>query len=295
MSEGTSFVDRLIVGCGYLGKRVAIKWREQGLSVAATTRSAEKAKELENLGLHPIICDVLNRHSLERLPESKVVLQSVAVDRQSGQSLRSVYVDGTINLLDVIQQRANRIFYISSTSVYGQSAGEIVNEKSPCNPTRENAQICLEAEQLIEASGVDSIIFRLSGIYGPNRLLARMNQIKQALPVPGNPDAWLNLIHIEDAVSAIIAAGDSHLSNEIILVSDDCPVRRREYYFSLAKLLQAPPPQFDATRKDPKGERGHGKRCDNTKLHQLLLDTLQYPSIVEGLPDAVQTAERRGR
>ena len=292
MSNGTNFVDRLIVGCGYLGRRVALKWLEQGLSVAVTTRSAKKAREFEKLGLHPIVCDVLHRYSLEHLPESNVVLHSVAVDRQSGQSMHSLYVDGTANLLDVIQQRANRIFYISSTSVYGQSAGEIVNEKSPCNPTRENAQICLEAEGHIRASGINSIIFRLSGIYGPNRLLARMNQIRQALPIPGNPDAWLNLIHIEDAVSAIIAAGDSNLSDEIILVSDDRPIRRREYYSLLADLLQAPPPRFNATQKDPKGERGEGKRCDNSKLHQLLLDTLGYPDITVGLPHAIEMGHR---
>ncbi len=284
-------VDCLVVGCGYLGLRVAKKWLKQGLSVAVTTRSAEKEERFHKLGLQPIICDILDRDSLNRLPKSNIVLHSVAVDRHSGESMRSVYLDGTNNLLNAIQQRCNRCFYISSTSIYGQSAGEIITEQSECRPLRENGQICLEAESLVRASDIDSIILRLAGIYGPDRLIARVNQAKQAIPVPGNPDAWLNLVHIDDCVAAIIAASETDLRNETILVSDDLPVRRREYYSLLAKLLQAPPPIFNANQKDPKGERGQGKRCNNSKLHQLLLKNLQYPSITEGLPNAIDCAD----
>ncbi len=284
-------VDRLVVGCGYLGLRVAKKWFEQGLSVAVTTRSAEKGRLFEKLGLQPIICDILDRDSLNYLPKSKIVLHSVAVDRHSGESMRSVYIDGTNNLLSAIQQRCERCFYISSTSLYGQSAGEIITEQSACKPLRENGQICLETESLVRASDIDSLILRLAGIYGPGRLIARMNQAKQALPIPGNPDAWLNLVHVDDCVAAIVAASETDLRNETILVSDDLPVRRREYYSRLAKRLQAPPPIFNANQKDPKGERGEGKRCNNSKLHQLLLKNLQYPSIIEGLPNAIDCGD----
>jgi len=284
-------VDRLVVGCGYLGLRVAKKWLEQGLCVAVTTRSAEKGRQFEKLGLQPIICDVLDRDSLNRLPKSKIVLHAVAVDRHSGQSMRSVYLDGTNHLLNAIQQRCERCFYISSTSVYGQSAGEIITEQSACKPIRENGQICLEAENLVRASDIDSLILRLAGIYGPGRLIARMNQAKQAIPIPGNPDAWLNLVHIDDCVAAIVAASKIDLRNETILVSDDLPVRRCEYYSLLAKLLQVSQPIFNANQKDPKGGRGEGKRCNNSKLHQLLLKNLQYPSITEGLPNAIDCVD----
>ncbi len=288
MSDTSSHsVDRLILGCGYLGLRVAQKWVEQGLSVAATTRSIQKSEQLKKMGLQPILCDLMKRESLAHLPESKILLHAVAVDRHSRESMRALYIDGTRNLLDAVDQRCERIFYISSTSVYGHSAGETITEESECEPVRENGQICLEAEKIVRESGTDSVVFRLAGIYGPGRLIARIDQAKRSLPVPGNPDAWLNLVHVEDCVAAIDAAGKTDLKNETILVSDDLPVRRREYYQLLAKLLQTAPPVFDATRKDPKGERGDGKRCDNSKLHQLLLSNLRYPSIKEGLPEAI--------
>ena len=283
-----TFVDRLVVGCGYLGLRVALKWLEQGLSVAVTTRSNAKKDQFRRLGLQPVLCDIMKQASLRDLPEAETVLHSIAVDRASGQSMRSVYLDGTKNLLTAIIGRSDRLFHISSTSVYGQSAGEEITEQSECKPLRENGQICLGAENVVRESGIDSIVFRLAGIYGPGRLLARMNQAKQALPIPGNPNAWLNLVHVDDCVAAIITAGEIELRNETILVSDDLPVRRREYYSQLASLMQAPPPRFDATEKDPKGERGDGKRCNNSKLHQLLLKDLQYPDILQGLPDAIR-------
>lgn len=287
MSIKKTSVDRLIVGCGYLGLRVATHWLKQGLNVAVTTRSKEKATHFHKLGLKPIVCDVLEQSTLKQLPESEIILHAVAVDRASGQSMRSVYLEGLQNLLATFEKRCDRYFYISSTSVYGQVAGEEVTEQSLCEPTRKNGQICIEAENLVQASKIDSLIFRLAGIYGPDRLIARRNQAKQALPVPGNPDAWLNLIHVDDCVAAIAAASERNLRNETILVCDDRPVRRREYYSLLAELMHAPRPQFDNELKDPKGERGMGKRCNSTRLHELLLDNLQYPTIAQGLPDAL--------
>ena len=41
----------LIVGCGYLGRRVAARWRAPGRRVLATTRSPQHASELAALGL----------------------------------------------------------------------------------------------------------------------------------------------------------------------------------------------------------------------------------------------------
>ncbi|MBL4884330.1 MAG: SDR family oxidoreductase [Planctomycetaceae bacterium] len=280
-------VDRLIVGCGYLGLRVARRWLEQGLNVVVTTRSQDKAARFQKLGLQPIVCDVLDVASLRQLPESEIVLHAVAVDRASGQSMRSVYLEGLQNLLTIFEGRCHRYFYVSSTGVYGQVAGEEVTEQSVCKPTRENGQICLEAENLVRAAKIDSLIFRLAGIYGPDRLIARINQRKEALPVPGNPDAWLNLVHVADCVAAIVAGSEADLRNETFLVSDDQPIRRREYYSLLAELLQAPPPVFSSELKDPKGERGAGKRCNNSKLHKTLLQGLQYPTIIQGLPDAI--------
>jgi len=285
-SEFKTEVDRLIVGCGYLGSRVAAAWQQQGLSVAATTRSPAKASEFVAKGILPIVCDVLDPETLSRLPTAKVVLHAVGFDRTSQQSMREVYVEGLRNLLAAIPDQS-RLIHISSSSVYGQTEGETVDETSPCEPTRENGQICLEAEQLL-ADRANSVILRLAGIYGPERMLARAEQLEQKTPFAGNPDAWLNLIDVDDAVQAVVGAAAQDLPNTLYLVSDNEPITRRAYYTRLAELLNVPGPVFDASADDPKGDRGLNKRCSNQRLRAELLPELQYPTIEQGLPHALQ-------
>ncbi len=49
-------------------------------------------------------------------------------------------------------------------------------------------------------------ILRLAGIYGPGRLVGRIEGPSRRSKVPqGNADAWLNLIHVDDAVAAVLA------------------------------------------------------------------------------------------
>lgn len=283
-----SHFDCLIVGCGYLGGRVAARWREAGLRVAVSTRSPTRAEQLQAEGYTPFVADVLQPESLAQLPAAQVLLHAVGFDRNSGQSQRAVYVEGFQNLLTALQGRVEKCVHISSTSVYGQNKEEEVDEDSPTKPSRENGKMVLEAEQLLLNADIPGVILRLAGIYGPNRLLARIQQTRTTTPIPGNPDAWLNLIHVDDCVAAVEQAARLSLPRQTILVADDRPLRRREYYTTLAKLLQAPPPVFQPEQPDPKGDRGLGKRCRNARLHQLLLPELHYPSIESGLPAALQ-------
>ncbi len=282
-----SHFDRLIVGCGYLGQQVARRWQEQGLRVAVTTRSAERAAVFAQQQLTPFVCHVLEPESLALLPSADVVLQAVGYDRQSGQSQREVYVTGLTHLLTALSGRYQKFLQISSTSVYGQSDGSFVDETSATKPLRENGEIVLEAEAVVDRLAANWLILRLSGIYGPNRLLARMNQAMTPAPIPGNPEAWLNLIHVKDAAEVIDRAATAKVHNEVILVSDDLPLQRREYYETLARLLQAPAPLFAVEEPDPKGDRGLNKRCLNQKMHQVLQPKLQFPTIATGLPEAL--------
>ena len=66
-------MDKLIVGCGYLGRRVAHLWLAQGHRVFGTTRSERRAAELRQLGVAPVLCDVLDERSLGALPDAQMV------------------------------------------------------------------------------------------------------------------------------------------------------------------------------------------------------------------------------
>lgn len=279
--------SKLIIGCGYLGRRVAQRWIAGGETVYALTRSHENARQFESLGIRPILGDVLDRASLRALPRTESVLYAVGFDRRAGQSRREVYVDGLENVLAVTTAGANRFIYVSSTSVYGQNTGEWVDERSECRPETPNGQVCLEAEQRLRREFPPAMIVRLAGLYGPQRLVARIDQLHAGAPLTGNPDAWLNLIHVDDAADALIACEQLGQAGSIYLGCDDRPVPRKEYFARLAELIGAPPPRFDDRPSDPGERLQSNKRCCNRRLHEELRMELCYPTIVEGLPAAL--------
>jgi len=277
--------SRLIIGCGYLGRRAARRWVAQGDLVFALTRSEANAADLRAVGVTPLLGDVLDPASLRSLPKTDMMLYAVGLDRKSGRSQQEVYVDGLGSVLSALSASRPRIIYISSTSVYGQSAGEWVDEASECNPISPGGKVCLAAEELLRREAPEAQILRLAGIYGPGRLIARIDQLRSGSPLSGNPEAWLNLIHVEDAVSTVIAADRRGPAGSTWLVSDDRPSLRREYYDLLAWLVGAPAPRF-ADSASP-ADRELNKRCRNRRLREALHVELRFPSIALGLPDAV--------
>lgn len=294
MTDGntTEPQTRLIIGCGYLGRRVAARWLARGDSVYALTRSESNSRELHSLGIRPIVGDVTRPDSLTNLPQVDTVLHAVGFDRNAGPSKREVYVNGLQNVLPAVADRCHRFLYVSSTSVYGQENGERVDESSPCAPTTESGEICRAAEQLVEALEGDSlgIVLRLAGIYGPDRLLSRIEAIRDGLALPGPRDAWLNLIHVDDAALVVEHVAAQEMPDRLLLVSDDEPIRRHHYYETLAKNLHAPVPQFD-DNSIARHTRGLNKRCDNSRLRQAGIE-LQFPSFETGLEHALASAQR---
>jgi len=284
----------LILGCGYLGLRVARRWIAAGHHVAAVTRSPARAAELQAEQIEPHVADVMQPESMRALPAADVLLYAVGFDRQAGYAKRAVYVDGLTHVLRELSGRVGRVVYVSSTSVYGQTSGEWVNEESPCEPETENGRTCLDAEQVVwksvspgNAGTGAANVLRLAGLYGPGRLIARIDALQSGQPISGNPDAWLNLIHVEDAARAVVACIQQGTSGSTYLVSDDRPVTRREYYGCLASVVGAPSPVFSGIEDEEARTRGLNKRCDNGRMKRELLSKLHYPTIEEGLRDAV--------
>jgi nucleoside-diphosphate-sugar epimerase len=240
---GVEMASFLIVGCGYLGQRVARQLLALGHAVFATTRKPERAASFREQGITPVICDVLSPDSL-RLPEADGVVYCVGLDRTAGASMRAVYVEGLRNVLSALPG-GGRLVYVSSTSVYGQTGGEEVDEDSETAPLEESGKVVLEAERLLRERRTDAVVLRFAGIYGPGRLL-REAALRRGEPLAGDASKWLNLIHVEDGAAAVVSALTRSVSGETFNVADGHPVTRGEFYGLLAKLLGAPPAAFTA-------------------------------------------------
>lgn len=270
---------RFVIGCGYLGRRAAGLWTARGERVAALTRRNSDA--LRATGLEPVVGDVTEPSSLSALPPAETVLYAVGLDRAAGKPMRDVYVRGLENVLRALP-RIGRFVYVSSTSVYGQTAGEWVNESAPTEPVEESGKIVLEAEQLLRATRPDAIILRFAGIYGPNRLL-RKQPILKGEPLVGDAEKWLNLIHVADGATAVLAATERGAPGSTYNIADGGPVSRREFYSLLARVLNAPDAQFEQ-RAEPGAAN---RRIDASKARAELNWSPQFAHANTGLPAAV--------
>ncbi|MFP6574134.1 MAG: NAD-binding protein, partial [Pirellulaceae bacterium] len=76
-------MQKLIIGCGYLGQRVAHKWLQAGDQVTVLTRSAQRASELSKAGLQALVGDLTRPDSLPSFPVCETVLYAVGYDRSS--------------------------------------------------------------------------------------------------------------------------------------------------------------------------------------------------------------------
>ena len=191
-------------------------------------------------GIEPVVADIMDPKTLKKLPKADTVLFAVGYDRGGGHSIRQLYVDGLLDVLQHLSPEIRRFIYVSSTGVYGQSGDTWVDERSPCEPVREGGRACWEAEQRLHADpmGQRAIILRMAGIYGPGRI-PRQKELQAGVPIEAPSEGYLNLIHVDDAASAVIAAERQAPLPALYCVSDGHPVIRGEYFRELAELLGA--------------------------------------------------------
>ena len=198
---------RLVVGCGYLGRHVANRWVAERQEVFAITRSHKHADEFVRAGIRPIVADVMRLESLSGLPAAATVLYAVGYDRTQASGIEEVYLRGLVNVLNALPSSTGRVIYVSSTGVYGDFAGEWIDEQTPCFPERSGGKACLAAEEALAAHprGADSIVLRMAGIYGPGRIPSR-EALESGRTIAAPANGWLNLIHVDDAARVVLAA-----------------------------------------------------------------------------------------
>jgi nucleoside-diphosphate-sugar epimerase len=284
-------MSKLLFGCGYLGRRVVRRWLEHGDEAFGVTRRAGSLAELAQLGLREVVADVTDPATLGRLPRADCVVYAVGYDRSPGRSIHAVYAGGVRNVLDALPAPPRCFVYVSTTGVYPDAAGAWIDESTPTDPQREGGRASLAAEEVLRASPVapQAVILRMAGLYGPGRV-PFLERLRAGQSIPAAEEGWLNLIHIDDAAAAIVAAERWMLARgpagpRALNVCDGRPVRRAAYYAEVARLMGGPAPRFEAP--DPASHRvaraATSRRISNAELLRELQFTLLYPSYREGL------------
>lgn len=281
----------LIVGYGYLGREIASRIDRDSYQIFATTRKSERFRQIKKDGVKPVLWDVCGSQPPPDL-ELDCLIYCVGYDRTSEQSKRTIYVEGLERTLAAIG-KVNEAIYVSSTSVYGQSDGEWVDEDSPTEPTYDGGKICLEAESKFwswSAGQASHKVLRLAGIYGPGRVPNRAKLEQGVIDVDG--ESYLNLIHVADAAGIIVEliSRDGNVASSTFTVSDGVPVQRQDYYRQAAELMGLDPPRFDAPA-DKQNRRGGGsKRVSNRNLRERLPEyQWKFSDYRTGLRSALKT------
>jgi nucleoside-diphosphate-sugar epimerase len=268
----------LIAGCGDLGTAAGLILASSGNQVFGLRRRADALPA----PLHTLRADLSQPATLTALPPAIDLVYYIATPASyDDDAYRTAYVDGLHNLLQALrqqQQTPRRLVLVSSTAVYGQLAGEWVDETSPTVPNSFSGRRMLESEQLAWNSGIPSVILRFGGIYGPGR--ERMiRAVKAGEPCPAEPSLYTNRIHRDDCVQALAHVAAEQVPPGIYLATDDAPCTQCELMDWLANRLGLPQPA--RTQGPPGGRRGSNNRCRNDKLKSTGFQ-LRFPSYREG-------------
>ena len=194
----------LLVGCGYVGTRLARRLKAQG-PVLAVVRRPPVAADLAAQGIPAIAFDLDVAGASLAVPQPLSALVYLAPPPDAGtEDLRLV------RLLEALGEAwPGVLLYLSTTGVYGDTGGSPVDESSPVAPREDRSRRRLDAEQRVlrwcEARKVRGVIFRVPAIYGPGRL--PLDRLRRGEPVLRAEDAGPgNRIHVDDLVAACLRA-----------------------------------------------------------------------------------------
>lgn len=269
----------LIVGAGDVGSRLARRLADAGHEVHALRR-----QPLSLPGVHGIVADVTRPETLVLPPDVAVLVIALAPGESGEAAYRRTYLAGTQAVLAALRGTLPRqLIWVSSTSVHGEQAGEVIDASTPARPSSVTAAVLLDSEELAANSGIPCTRVRFSGLYGPGRHRL-LRWVEAARPVQAEPPSWSNRIHVEDAAGLLAHLCALALAGEtlppVVIGSDDCPAPQHEVLDWLAGRMGLPP----VPRLPPGGAAG--KRIDNGQLAALGY-ALRYPDYRSGYADVL--------
>ncbi|PTY04687.1 epimerase [Opitutaceae bacterium EW11] len=241
----------VVFGAGYVGGAVVGAALRCGLRVTALTRNADVASRLRAAGAATVVAELQSSAWHAELLPADLVVNCVSSGGAGEAGYRTSYVEGMRSISRWLASRrpAEAFLYTSSTSVYPQNGG-VVDETAPTEAAAGNARILLEAEDLVRNLAAErlarrSVVLRLAGIYGPGRHYL-LDQLRQGgAPFPGGGAHRLNLVYLDDIVSAVgRALAASRETFDTFNVVDDAPTPKAEVVRWLADRIGVPYPGF---------------------------------------------------
>ena len=290
----------LIVGCGDVGKRAAAQLPSR-LRVLALTSSPDRVRELRAAGITPLVGNLDEPASLQRMAGLATrVLHLAPPPSEQGRDWS--HDPRTTALTRVLRRRspAKSLVYGSTSGVYGDCQGAMVNESRPVQPHTPRALRRVDAERSIRwlgRLGVRSSVLRIPGIYAPDRVggTPKDRLLKRTPVLRSADDVYTNHIHANDLARACVAALWRGKAQRIYNVNDDTTLKMGDYFDLAAELMGLPKPprvsRTSATEALPLmllSFMSESRRLDNTRMKRELRVRLAYATVREGLSPQAQ-------
>ena len=297
-AQEKDFTQIFIIGCGDIGRRLAQQWH---IPVTGLVCSQSSAEQLRQQDITPLVLD-LDRppteysHSLKataieaRLALNQALVYYFAPPPKTGE--QDTRMTHFLQLMDTIQAPA-RLIYLSTSGVYGDQGGRLIDENTPPHPVAARAQRRYFAEQAIRHWGeqhrVPTITLRTGGIYGPDRL--PLKRIREQIPIIHEHLApTTNRIHVNDLVQACVAAAKRGRAGQIYNISDGSQGNMTDYFNTIADYFGLPrPPTVDWAEAEKQLSKGmlsylrESRQLDNRRMLDELGVQLRYPNLLAGL------------
>jgi len=280
----------LILGCGYVGTKLAQACLSQGIKVKATARNQEHVLRLQTLGVDAVANQDPSLLDADWLINSDTLLDSIPLsydDQKRPFQPQQAWVKPLLAKMPQLKW----VGYLSATSVYADSDGAWIDESSTNYSNHPRGMQRKQAEQIWLDLFNATEVFRLSGIYGQERNLIGKLQAGDYKTVEWKPEHFSNRIHVDDIVSALLAAMLKPKAQRIVNLSDDRPCSHKDYCSELAELVGAPAPIVLSAEEAEKQLSASyldffrdNKRISNHRLHKELLPELKYPSFRDAVP-----------
>jgi nucleoside-diphosphate-sugar epimerase len=279
----------LIIGCGDIARRTIALLGKHYRIYALIRNNAQRAA-LRAMGVIPISGDLDDSESLSRVAGLAEAVLHLAPPANSGAGDRR-----TSHLLAALSQATlpGRLIYISTSGVYGDCNGTLVNETHRLNPQTPRAQRREDAEQQIRdwaiRNGVNASILRVPGIYAEDRL--PLERLCAGTPViVAAEDSYTNHIHADDLGRIIVAALRHGRPNRVYHASDDSEMKMGDYFDLVADAHQLlRPPRItraEAQRVLPESLlsfMNESRRLANRRMKRELKVRLRYPTVMDML------------
>ena len=282
----------LLVGCGDVGMRLLPLLRDQ-FRVFATTSQTARVTELRTAGAIPLVVNLDQPHSLQKLVGLAPYIVHLAPPQSEGKLDRR-----TRNLIAILP-RHGKLVYVSTTGVYGDCGGASFDETRKVAPFNARAQRRVDAEQSLRVWAKKSqariAILRVPGIYAGDRL--PVDRLRQGTPaLAAEDDVYTNHIHADDLANIIKLALFRAQPQRVYHTVDDSDLKMAAYFDLVADAFQLPhPPRMPrdelAQHVSPMlmSFMSESRRLQNHRMKTELGVQLRYPHVSDTLKALTQT------